>query len=173
MATSPPPDRRPTEALRPAPPAYEERVVAPAVDPAVILLRLEDAVGALRTGLTIVGIIAVAALAVAIYGLVADDGSSTRGGSRAGLASDERVSSLEDRADRLSRQVQALRSSGSTSTAGDTALADRVAAIERTVKTLADRPATDATQAVQELSSRIDDVAKDVEALKQAQQTAP
>ena len=172
MATSPPPDRRPTEALRPAPPVYEERVVAPAVDPTVILVRLEDAVGALRTGLTIVGIIAVAALAVAIYGLVTD-GSGTRSGSRAGLASDERVSSLEDRADRLSRQVQALRSSGSTSSAGDTALADRVAAIERTVKTLADRPATDATQAVQELSSRIDEVAKDVEALKQAQQTAP
>jgi hypothetical protein len=173
MSTTPPPDR-PTERIQPvAPPppprpVYEERVVTPAVDPNVVLLRLEDAIGSLRTGLTIVGIIAVAALGVAIYGLMKDDGST---GSRSGLASDERVSQLDDRIDRLSRQVQSVRAGGgAASTAADEA---RVAALERTVKELASRPSTDPQQAIDELSSRLDAVGKDVEALKQAQQTTP
>ncbi|MGH2899710.1 MAG: hypothetical protein ACRDMZ_13640, partial [Solirubrobacteraceae bacterium] len=173
MSSTPPPDR-PTERLQPSPapvppqrPVYEERVVAPAVDPNVVLLRLEDAVASLRTGLMVVGVIAVAALAVAIYGLTQDGGDS---GSRSGLASDARVDNLEGRIDRLSRQVQALRSSGGSSS---DALQTRVDAIERTVKTLASRPAADPQQAIDQLSGRIDDVIKDVDALKQAPATTP
>ncbi len=140
--------------------------MAPAVDPNAVLLRLEDAVNSLRTGLMIVGVIAVAALGVAIYALMQDDGGGT--GSRSGLATDERVSQLDDRIDRLSRQVQDLRSDASGG--GDAAeLGDRVEALETTVKELADRPTPgDATQAVEELSERIDDVAADVEQLKTA-----
>jgi len=141
--------------------------VAPAADPSAVLLRLEDAVNSLRTGLMVVGVIAVAALGVAIYALMKEDGAGTN--SRSGLASDARVSQLDDRIDRLSRQVQAARSDAS----GDdeaAAVDDRVAALEKTVKTLADRPAPgDATQAVDELSDRIDDVTADVEQLKTAQ----
>jgi cell division protein FtsB len=114
----------------------------------------------------IVGVIAVAALGVAIYALMKDDGGSTAASS--GAASDARVSQIDDRVDRLSRQVQDLRSGGG---GGDeaAALGDRVAALEKTVKELADRPAPgDATQAVQELSDRIDDVTADVEQLKSA-----
>jgi len=167
MSTTPPPDR-PTERLRPtAPPpqpVYEERVVTPAVDPNVVLLRLEDAIGSLRTGLMIVGVIAVAALGVAIYALTKTDDSD--GGSRSGLASDARVSRLDDRIDRISRQVQGLRSgAGSSSDAVD----ERVAALEKTVTTLAERPSADPQQAIDQLSERIDDVAQDVEALKQTQ----
>ena len=140
--------------------------MAPAVDPNAVLLRLEDAVNSLRTGLMIVGVIAVAALGVAIYALMQDDGGGT--GSRSGLATDARVSQLDDRIDRLSRQVQDLRSDASGG--GDAAeLGDRVEALETTVKELADRPTPgDATQAVEELSERIDDVAADVEQLKTA-----
>ena len=165
-----PPDR-PTEPLRPAarqpiqpqPPVVDERVVGSRVDIDAILLRLEDAISSLRTGLMIVGVIAVAALGVAIYSLLQDDDGGT--GSRAGLASDSRVSNLDDRVDRISRQVQDLRSGGA---GGD--VEDRVEALEGTVKELADRPAPgDATQAVEELSQRIDDVAQEVEELKQAQ----
>ena len=167
-----PPDR-PTERLQPQPPprpprapVVEERYVAPAADPNAILLRLEDAVNSLRTGLMIVGVIAVAALGVAIYALLQDDdgGSATRGNA----ASESRVSQLDDRVDRLSRQVQDARAAARND---DTAeLGDRVEALEGTVKQLADRPAPgDATQAVQELSDRIDDVAADVEQLKTAQ----
>lgn len=164
MSTTPPPDR-PTQRLPPTPPSppvYEERVVTPAVDPNVVLLRLEDAIGSLRTGLMLVGVIAVAALGVAIYALTKADDSGS--GSRAGLASDARVSQLDDRIDRLSRQVQSLRSGSGAS--GD-AVEDRVEALEKTVKTLAERPSTDPQQAIDQLSERIDDIARDVEALKQ------
>jgi gas vesicle protein len=149
-------------------PVYEERVVSPAVDPNVVLLRLEDAVGSLRTGLMIVGVLAVAALGVAIYALTKADDSS--GGSRSGLATDAHVSQLDDRIDRLSRQVQGLRSSGGSSSS---AVDARVKAIEDTVKTLASRPSADPQQAIDQLSSRIDKIAQDVEALKQASQTTP
>ena len=163
-----PPDR-PTEPLRPLPPrqpVVDERV-APGVDPNAVLLRIEDSLASLRTGLMIVGVIAVAALGVAIYALMQDDDGGTD--SRSGLASDSRVSRLDDRIDRLSRQVQDARSGAAD--AGDAAeLGGRVDALEKTVRTLADRPAAgDATQAVQELSDRIDDVAADVEQLKTAQ----
>jgi hypothetical protein len=164
-----PPDR-PTERLQPQPPrqpVVEERYVSPAADPNAILLRLEDAVNSLRTGLMIVGVIAVAALGVAIYALMKDEGGGA--GSRSGLATDSRVSQLDDRIDRLSRQVQDLRS-GASSGGADAGLGDRVEALETTVKELADRPTPgDATQAVQELSDRIDDVTADVEQLKSAQ----
>lgn len=91
----------------------------------------------------IVGVIAVAALGVAIYALMKNDVTSSGSG-----ASTSRVATLEDRVDRLSRQVQDARSD--TNAADDTAaLGDRVDALERTVKTLADRPQPgDATQAV-------------------------
>jgi hypothetical protein len=162
MSTTPP--DRPGGRLRPSP-VYEERAAPPGGDPNLVLVRLEQAIGSLRTGLMVVGVIAVAALGVAVYALVKanDDGG---GGSRSGLASEERVSQLDERIDRLSGQVQDARS-GSQGSGED--VEDRVAALERTVKTLADRPSTDPQQAIDELSDRIDDVAKDVDALKQAQ----
>jgi len=170
-----PPDR-PTERLPPQPPpqpvqplrppVVEERYVAPAVDPNTVLLRLEDAVDSVRTGLMIVGVIAVAALGVAIYALLKDDNAGAGSGN---AARDARVSQLDNRIDRLSRQVQdARREARSNEDAA--ALGDRVEALEGTVKQLADRPAPgDATDAVQELSERIDDVTADVEQLKSAQ----
>ncbi len=164
-----PPDR-PTERLQPQPPRQphvEERAAGPAVDTTAVLLRLEDAIQSLRTGLMIVGVIAVAALGVAIYALMQDDGGSSA--SNANAASDSRVSEIDDRVDRLSRQVQDLRS-GDAGGDDAAALGDRIEALETTVKELADRPAPgDATQAVQELSDRIDDVTADVEQLKTAQ----
>ena len=168
MSTNPPPPDRPTERLQPTPPpppVYEERVVGPAVDPGVVLLRLEDAVASLRTGLMVVGVIAIAALGVAIYALVKDDEGA--GGSRSGLASEERVADLDDRIDRISRQLQELRA-GEGGGGGD-AVEARVDALERTVKTLAERPVADPQQAIDELADRIEDIAQDVEALKQAQ----
>ncbi len=161
MASVPPPDR-PTQPLRPSPPppVVEERVVERGVDIGAALAALEDTLESLRTGLMIVGALAVIALGVAIYALLNDD----EGGSRAGLASDERVSRLDDRVDRLSRQVRSVRAD----TRDSEGLEERVAAVERTVDTLAKRPAAgDATQAVEELSQRIDDLATDVERLEQ------
>ena len=148
----------------PYPPVAEQRAVGPAVDANVILLRLEDAVASLRTGLMVVGVIAVAALGVAIYALVDTTGTS---GAAAGNG---RVAALEDRVDRIDRELQSQGETGGDSAA----LEDRVAALERTVKELADRPTPgDATEAVKELSERIDDVAGDVEQLEHQTQTTP
>ncbi len=178
MSTQPPPDR-PTEPLRqprPAPvaeqpavrpaPVVAERVVASAVDPNVILLRLEDAIDGLRTWLLVVGLVAVGALGVATFALLDDDTARDAGGSATGLDSAERVSRIENRVDRLSRQVQDARGSGLDTTA----LANRVGELERTVRSLSGQPAADGTQqAVDELATRIDDLATDVEELKSTQ----
>ena len=169
MATTPPPPDRPTEPLRPIrpePPVVEERYVAPAgVDTTSMLLALEDAVGALRTWLAVVGLVAAAALGVAIYALTQDDDDTTRG-SRSGLASDERVSRLDDRIDRLSRQVQSLRA-GDSGGDSNAELGDRLDELEGTVETLGERQSPDATQAIEELSGRIDELRSDVDALEQ------
>jgi len=182
MSTTPPPDR-PTEPLRrarPAPvvdervvapaPLVEERVVTPAVDPNVILLRLEDAVDNLRTWLLVIGLVAVAALGVALYAVLDDDTSSGGGGSTTGLASDERVSQIENRVDRLSRQLQDVRAGGGS---GDdtAALANRIDELEDAVSSQSGQggAAASGTQdAIDELSSRIDDLASDVEELQQS-----
>ena len=163
MSTTPP--DRPTQRPRPSPPDYDERGVPPGGDANVVLQRLEHALGSLRTGLMVVGVIAVAALGVAAYALI-KAGDEVAGGSGDGGASSERVSRLDDRVDRLSRQVQDARAGGESSGDG---LEDRVAALERTAKTLAERPSTDPQQAIDQLSERIDDVTEDVEALQQAQ----
>lgn len=166
MSSTPPPPDRPTQPLRPSPPepapVVQERYAAAGPDPNLVLARLEDAIASLRTWLAIVGLISVAALGVAVYAIVREDEGDD--GSRRGLASDQRVSRLDDRVDRLSRQLKSVRASEGDSDA----LGDRVDALERSVKTLADRPATDPTKAIEELSGRIDDLSRDVEQLKQA-----
>jgi len=134
--------------------------ISPPPDPNISLLRLEDSIASLRTGLMFVGVIAVAALGVAIYALLDDS-------SQSGATSGARVAQLEDRVDRLSQQTENPAAGGGD---GDVAaLNDRVAALERTVKTLADRPSTDATQAIEQLSGQLDELSRDVEQLKQAQ----
>jgi hypothetical protein len=176
MSTTPPPDR-PTEPLRPIPPTQppvvQQRVAAPAADSSLLLARLDDAVAALRTWLALVGMLAVVALGIAIYALISANDTT---GSRSGSASDERVSRVDDRVDSLSRQVQSLRAARGTTAGGGSeaaALGDRLDELERTVRALSDRPATDATQAVEELSGRIDGLSADVEKLKQSSQTPP
>jgi outer membrane murein-binding lipoprotein Lpp len=187
MSTLPP--DRPTEQLRPmAPtPVIEQRVVAPALDPNAVLLRLEDAMTSLRGWLVVVGLIAVAGLGVGIYALTNGSGS----GSRDGLANDARVdrisrqlqalraerssggsdtTALGDRIDRLSRQVQTLRAAGSGSGGDTAALGGRVDTLESTVKTLSSRSSSGASAAaVKQLSDRVDAISRDVDQLKQGQ----
>jgi hypothetical protein len=168
-----PPDR-PTEPLRPQPrqpqPVAYEPVPPPVqtVDVSAVLVRLEDAVNSVRTGLMVVGVIAIAALGVAVYALIKANDTSTDGS--AGGVSSARIAKLDDRIDRLSRQVQDVRSQSRSSSGDASGLGDRVAALEKTVRELAARPTPgDATQAVKELSGRIDDLAGDVDQLKRAQ----
>jgi len=159
MSTGPP--DRPTEPLRPRAPLVHERAAPPGVDPNLIILRLEDAVGSLRNALLVVGAIALVAFGLAIYALVSDDDGGS-GRSRSGLASDARVSRVDERVDRLSRQVRDLRPGGATSN-----LADRVEKLETTVEQL--DSGEDPTQAIEDLSSRVEALDGDVEQLQQSQ----
>jgi outer membrane murein-binding lipoprotein Lpp len=188
MSTIPPPEG-PTEPLGPRPAAVlHERVAAPVVAEDVLL---RGAIDSLRTWLLVVGILALAALAVAVYAVVKADDANRPGGSRSGLATDARVdrisnelkalratgtpgagstAGLSARVDQLSSQVQALRTGAGAGTGGSAALGARVATLESTVKTLASRPATgDSTQAITQLSSRVDTLTSDVAQLKQSQ----
>lgn len=140
------------------------------VDPNVILLRLEDTIDALRTWLVIVGVVALVALGIALYALI-DDDTARGGGSTTGLASDERVSQLDNRVDRLSRQLQDVRAGGGS---GDdtAALANRIDRLEESVRSLpsGSSAASGTQEAIDELSGRIDGLAQDVEQLKQSAQ---
>ena len=172
MSTTPPPDR-PTERLQPAPPPPQyERAVDPrapmTTDATLLFTRLEDAISSLRTWLALVGVVAVAALGLALYAVLRNDNGTTRG-----TASADRVTRLNDRVDRLSREVQQLRSaSGATS-----ALSRRVDALSRQIAGLRSQGAngsspTDPTQAIQDLNKRVDDLSRQVQQLGQTQ-TSP
>lgn len=153
-------------------PIVTEPVVAAAVDPDLRVLRLEELVGSLRMWLALVGVLTVAAFGVALYAALADNSSGAQNGSRRGLASDERVSRVNARVDRLNSEVKGLRAgagSGAGVSATDaSALGARLDALDRQVKTIAARPAAaDQTQALSALSGRIDSLMRDVGQLKQ------
>jgi methyl-accepting chemotaxis protein len=173
MSTPPPPDR-PTERLQPAPPPPQyERVVDPrapvATDATILFTRLEDTISSLRTWIAVIGVLAVAALGLGLYAVVRDTGST---GTTRGAASADRVARLNDRVDRLSRQIQQLRSSSN----GTSALSRRVDELSRQVATLRSQggggsSSTDPTQALQDLNRRVDDLTRQVQQLGGTQTT--
>ncbi|MGI9100790.1 MAG: hypothetical protein ACR2H2_20280 [Solirubrobacteraceae bacterium] len=173
MSTPTPPER-PTERLQPTRPttAYE-RVGQPGVpvptDPNLLFVRLEDKIASLRTALVVVAVLAVLALGLALYAVLNDDGST--GTTRDG-ASSERIARLDDRVDRLSRQLQRLRT-GASSTEG---LAQRLDDLSREVADLRSQTggggaSADTTQAIQDLDQRVDDLGQQVQELSQGQTT--
>jgi cell division protein FtsB len=177
MSTTPPPEpptRRLDPTAPPPPPAVAyERVAAPGVpvaaDPSLLYVRLEDSISSLRTALIFVGILAVLATGLAVYALTRDDGTSRTGG-----ASSAQIARINDRVDRLSRQVQSLRAGGTSSSA----LASRVDSLSRSVSALRSQlrstpAAPDATQAIADLSKRIDTLEQRVQDLSQTQTTTP
>ena len=95
-----PPEDRPTEPLRPRQAVASERVVAhePAVD-AGWAARIEDSLRSVKSMLAVVGVIALAALGLALYELLKDDDSGNGGASR------ERVAQLDARVDRLEKKA--------------------------------------------------------------------
>ena len=137
MSTTPP--DRPTEPLRPRGPVppVESRAVPPSgVDPNIILLRLEDAVASLRTGLMVVGAIAVVALGIAVYALVSSDDAGTSSGSARRAGQRRARVAARERVDRLSRQVQDLRSGNATPCEHR---GDRVDELDKAVESPSDR----------------------------------
>lgn len=91
------PEDRPTEPLRPRQPVVAEPAVAPAaaaVDPGW-MARIEDQIRSLKSMMALIGVLALAALGIALYDLLTDDEGDGRGASR------ERVAQLDERVDRL------------------------------------------------------------------------
>jgi polyhydroxyalkanoate synthesis regulator phasin len=167
MSTTPPPDR-PTERLQPTPPPPQyERAVEPRAPMAADATLLITAISSLRTWLVLVAVLAVAAVGLGLYAVLRNDNGTTRGS-----ASADRVARLNDRVDRLSRQVRQLRSASS----GTSALSRRVDALSRQIAALRSQGAngsspTDPTQAIQDLNKRVDDLSRQVQQLGQAQTT--
>ena len=174
MSTTPPPPEPPTRRLDPAPPpvAYE-RVVEPGIapaDPNLMFVRLEDAISSLRTGLVFVGLLTVIAIGLAVYALTRDDNTSN--GTRSDAASTERVVQLDDRVDRLSRQVQQARADARAARDVGT----RVDALSRSVTALRSQAgngaaSADTTQAITDLGKRVDDLDQRVQDLSAGQTT--
>lgn len=90
-----PPEDRPTEPLRPRAPVAAEPVVARDVVDAGWAARLEDQLRSLKSMVALIGVLALAALGLALYDLLRDDGTGERGASR------ERVAAIDQRVDRL------------------------------------------------------------------------
>jgi polyhydroxyalkanoate synthesis regulator phasin len=181
MSTVPPPEppTRRIDPVAPPPPVYEERpvyqerVVDP-VDPNLMFVRLEDAISSLRTGLVFVGVLTVLAIGLAIYAITQTNDDNTNAGTRAG-ASSQRVATLDDRVDRLSRQVQQARADARAAQA----LTTRIDSLSRSVSALRAQgagggaAASEVTSAITALDKRLDTVEQQVQDLNTNQTTTP
>lgn len=194
MSLPPPPDRpdQPTQPLRPVEPApivhereqVVERVVDPGPDPALMFAQLDERLRSMRNALALLGLVSAAALAIGLYALLqADEADRTDrdDGSRA------RVATLDRRVDELREDLNA-RTKGTADNADvddvqqaldDKADAADLKALEKSVAQLADQPAEAAepaepdqatTQAIEDLSTRLDELEKQV---AEQQQEAP
>jgi hypothetical protein len=180
MSTVPPPEP-PTRRIDPAPPpppVYEERVVEPAVapvDPNLMFVRLEDAISSLRTGLVFVGVLTVIAIGLAVYAITqANDAKDKNANGRTG-ASSQRVAQLDDRIDRLSRQVQSARADASAARA----LTTRVDSLSRSVSSLRSQAgsgsaaSSQVTQAMTDFDKRLGALEQQVKDLSSNTTTTP
>ena len=166
----------PEEPTRPLPPArpveYErERVVEPEFDPRYALASLEDRVRSLRTAVVLLGLVSLAALALAFYALIQaadDEGGNTRGADQA------EVNRLEDRVERLEDQ-EAPDADAVNEALDGKADAKDVEELQQAISDLQEQPAEaqpdeQTTQALEDLSQRLDDLEQRVE---QQEQQAP
>jgi hypothetical protein len=156
-ARQPPED--PTRRLPRARPVATERTVAPAAPEETLWVEVLDRLSSLRTGLAFVAVLALAAIGVALWALLDDDGDADRAD-----ASRVRVERLADRVDRLENQVGDAASVGGVAALrdGQRALDGRVQALEAALE---ESPA--AAQDVEEIAVSVEAVQDSVEALEQ------
>lgn len=94
-----PPEDRPTEPLRPRAPAAEPAVARDVVD-AGWAARFEDQLRSLKSMMALIGVLALTALGLALYDLLAgDEDGGDRGASR------DRVAQIDQRVDRLENKA--------------------------------------------------------------------
>jgi outer membrane murein-binding lipoprotein Lpp len=164
-----PPEEPPTRRIDPLPPptgVREREVVAeePGVERAAVL----DEVRSLKTATAIIGVISILALGAALWALLDNDGDSGRDATG---ASNERVSDLEQRVDRLENDVE------------DTASDKAVSELRQDVEQLDDRVAQasrragqssggdeETQQAIEQLGQNVEQLDQRVDDVEQAQQ---
>jgi hypothetical protein len=132
-------------------------------EPAGARAALLDELRSLKRTLALIGVIAIAALGVALWALL--DQQDSGGGDGQG-ASSERVSRLEDRVDTLENDVE------------DAATKDSVASVRQQQQDLNEQvdqlseqsSGSDAQESVDQLSQQVDELGQRVDDLEQAQQ---
>src|SRR4051794_24776660 len=164
---STPPDE-PTRRLPPTgapPPRVREREYPPAEDDGAWLAELHDQVRSLKTAVVLLGVLAVAALAIAAWALLANNDDNNTQTTPTG-ASSARVSQLEDRVQSLETQMKDVPSKSAVSDlrSQQKDLAARVGKLETAAAQQSDAASKDAVdqiqQDVQDLQQRMDDVEK-------------
>jgi methyl-accepting chemotaxis protein len=155
---------RPLPPTTPAPvgPVYERAVAAPLEDPYRTEILL-DQVRSLRTALAIVGVIALAALAGAVYTVLTMEEESDAGGG----ASRQQVANLDDRVDAMEADVKdrATKDDVNQITDDVQALSDRVDQVANQARSAAssDNSGTD-----EQARSSIDQLNENVQTLTQS-----
>ena len=153
----------PTDPTRPVRPVGEPRqphvretVAGP--DP-VREEMLHDSLRSLRTALVLVGVLAVAALGVAVYALIqANDAKDTSNGSNDQAASAARVSALDDRVDQLRADVYDKASKSSVSQLRSD--------VDQLQQDVSKAKTQDPTQEIDQLKQDVDDLNKRVDDLE-------
>jgi hypothetical protein len=163
---STPPDE-PTRRLPPSeppPPRVREREVLAPEDDGYWLEELRDQIRALKTAAALLGVLAVTALGVALWALLADEDGGGGGQASRG-ASPERVSNLAERVDDLESRTKNAPGRGDLNDleTEQKGLADRLDALEESAggeqSEGASQESVDAVaQDVQDLQQRLDQV---------------
>lgn len=173
------PEDRPTEPLRPRQPVAAEPVAArevAAVDPGW-MARIEDQIRSLKSMMALVGVLALAALGLALYDLLRDDdGGDREGASRERVAQiDERVDRLEGRAGGAPKESDVTRvQEGLEGKAEQSDVEDLGAQIEELRAAVEAGDSDDSTtQDLATLSEQVEQLAAEVEELRSESQQQP
>jgi len=181
----PPDPDEPTRRLPPtpgpdAPPRYEREVAVTAGDDLVWREEVLDRLASLRSAVVVLGIVAVAALGVALWALLTQEEESD---AQQG-ASVERVRELEDRVEALEQEVEQASSRDEVSQLSENveSLDERVGDLEDRVERQAgDEQAVEDLQgdvqelgdAVEQLSDAVEQLDRRVDAVEQQQEASP
>jgi peptidoglycan hydrolase CwlO-like protein len=132
-------------------------------EPAGARAALLEELQSLKRTLALIGVIAIAALGVALWALLSQEDDS---GGDAGGASSERVSGLEDRVDTLEGDVEDAASDESVSR-----LRQQQEDLGEQVDQLSEQSSdSDAQDSVEQLSQQVDELGQRVDDLERAQQ---
>lgn len=171
-----PPTRHPDA---PPPGTYEREVAVTAGDDLVWREEVIDRLNSLRAAVVLLGVLAVAALGVALWSLLGEEeGSDGRRG-----ASADRVRDLEDRVQELEQDIERAPSRGTVSQLSETveSLDERIAAVEGQSDGGASPQALEDLQgdvqqlgdAVEPLSEAVEQLDQRLDAVEQQQETSP